>query len=249
VSEASYYFTNLVSAESFIANLDAGSLSMDKEEFERSMQVATLSLNSLLHADYHTGDFLSETVSSMTDANALKAQELNLHRREKSESMLSLQSEELHIQIGEDGDGQITEKGFLAPNKNNEGINNFDTANMSVVKLESKGASAVLHEDRTGQLAREYPFLYTSAGDLRIQDVESLLNSYKELVLKYVSLSKAVEALLSLKEKASFVIGKADSDGSQHTRNQQDKEIELVSSSTRLNEDCIVSKHEHCAEL
>lgn len=249
VSEASYYFTNLVSAESFIANLDAGSLSMDKEEFERSMQVATLSLNSLLHADYHTGDFLSETVSSMTDANALKAQELNLHRREKSESMLSLQSEELHIQIGEDDDGQITEKGFLAPNKNNEGINNFDAANMSVVKLESKGASAVLQEDRTGQLAREYPFLYTSAGDLRIQDVESLLNSYKELVLKYVSLSKAVEALLSLKEKASFVIGKADSDGSQHTRNQQDKEIELVSSSTRLNEDCIVSKHEHCAEL
>lgn len=249
VSEASYYFTNLVSAESFIANLDAGSLSMDKEEFERSMQAAKLSSNdSSLHADYHTGDFLLETVSSMTDANALKVQELNLNRREKSESTLSLHSEELQTEISEDGYGQIMETSFLAPNKNNEGINNFDAENMSVVKLESKGASAVLHADRTGQLAREYPFLYTSAGDLRIQDVESLLNSYKELVLKYVSLSKAVEALLSLKAKASFVIGKADSDGSQQARNQQDKEIELVSSSSILNKDCIVPEHEHYAE-
>lgn len=250
VSEAAYYFTNLVSAESFIADLDAGSLSMDKEEFERSMQVAKLSLNdSLLHPECHSSDFLSETVSSMTDANALKAQELNLHRRGKSESTLSLHNEELHTQLNEDGYGQIMEKGFLAPNKNNEGMNNFDSADMSVAKLESKGVSAVLHAERTGQLAGEYPFLYTSAGELRIQDVESLLNSYKELVLKYVSLSKAVEALLSLKVKASFVIGKADSDGSQHTRNKQDKEIELVSSSTILNEDCIGSKSEDCAEL
>lgn len=250
VSEAAYYFTNLVSAESFIANLDAGSLSMDKEEFERSMQAAKLFSNdSSLGADYHTGDFMLETASPMTDANALKVQELNLHRRGKSESTLSLHSEELHTEISEDGYGQIMETSFLAPNKNNEGINNFDAEKMSVVKLESKGANAVLHADRTGQLAREYPFLYTSAGDLRIQDVESLLNSYKELVLKYVSLSKAFEALLSLKVKASFVIGKAESDGSQQARNQQDKEIELVSSSSVLNEACIESKHEHCAEL
>lgn len=42
VSESSYYFTNLVSAKSFIVQLNAKSLSMDEIEFEESMQAAKL---------------------------------------------------------------------------------------------------------------------------------------------------------------------------------------------------------------
>ncbi|KAJ6855299.1 hypothetical protein NC651_040078 [Populus alba x Populus x berolinensis] len=42
VSEPAYYFTNLVSAKSFIVQLDAKSLSMDEIEFEESMQAAML---------------------------------------------------------------------------------------------------------------------------------------------------------------------------------------------------------------
>ncbi|XP_010999498.1 PREDICTED: vacuolar protein sorting-associated protein 9A-like isoform X1 [Populus euphratica] len=42
VSEPAYYFTNLVSAKSFIVQLDAKSLSMDEIEFEESMQAAKL---------------------------------------------------------------------------------------------------------------------------------------------------------------------------------------------------------------
>ncbi|XP_061987839.1 vacuolar protein sorting-associated protein 9A-like isoform X2 [Populus nigra] len=42
VSEPAYYFTNLVSAKSFIGQLDAKSLSMDEIEFEESMQAAKL---------------------------------------------------------------------------------------------------------------------------------------------------------------------------------------------------------------
>ncbi|XP_047320059.1 vacuolar protein sorting-associated protein 9A-like [Impatiens glandulifera] len=40
VSEAAYYFTNLVSVNSFIVNLDAKSLSIDENEFHDSMQTA-----------------------------------------------------------------------------------------------------------------------------------------------------------------------------------------------------------------
>ncbi|KAJ6858854.1 hypothetical protein NC652_041218 [Populus alba x Populus x berolinensis] len=42
ISEPAYYFTNLVSAKSFIVQLDAKSLSMDEIEFEEGMQAAKL---------------------------------------------------------------------------------------------------------------------------------------------------------------------------------------------------------------
>ncbi|KAK9271105.1 hypothetical protein L1049_026694 [Liquidambar formosana] len=42
VSEVAYYFTNLVSAKSFIADLDSKSLSIDEIEFQESMQAARL---------------------------------------------------------------------------------------------------------------------------------------------------------------------------------------------------------------
>ena len=40
VSEAAYYLTNLVSAKTFISELNAKSLSIDQIEFEESMQAA-----------------------------------------------------------------------------------------------------------------------------------------------------------------------------------------------------------------
>nr|KYP49951.1 Vacuolar protein sorting-associated protein 9a [Cajanus cajan] len=42
ISEAEYYFTNLVSAKSFIVDLNAKSLSMDEIKFEENMQAAKL---------------------------------------------------------------------------------------------------------------------------------------------------------------------------------------------------------------
>ncbi|KAJ4713905.1 vacuolar protein sorting-associated protein 9A-like [Melia azedarach] len=42
VSEAAYYFTNLVSAKTFIVDLNAKSLSIEEIEFEESMQAARL---------------------------------------------------------------------------------------------------------------------------------------------------------------------------------------------------------------
>eukprot|EP01018_Ginkgo_biloba_P022990 Gb_16431 [translate_table: standard] len=257
VSEAAYFFTNLASTESFIANLDAESLSIDKEEFERSMQVAKLALNdSSLHADYLTRNYVLETVPSMSDVTVLKTQVPNLHRRGGSESTLSVCSEDLEPKMAGNIYGQRSAKGFLAsmgkPNKNTI-VNSVDVAKMSVLKLERKGALAVLHADCTGQLAREYPFLYTSAGDLRLQDVESLLSSYKELVLKYVSLSKAVENFSSHKTQAPFgddaQSRKADSDDSQQTKNHENRAILSASSPSGLDEDNSGSQIKHSIQL
>ncbi|GER27466.1 vacuolar sorting protein 9 domain [Striga asiatica] len=39
---------------------------------------------------------------------------------------------------------------------------------------------------------RDFPFLYSQTGDLTVGDVEDLLNSYKQLVFKYVCLTKGL---------------------------------------------------------
>ncbi|CAM6041414.1 unnamed protein product, partial [Sphagnum compactum] len=116
ISEASYFYTNLVSAETFISTLEAKSLSMDKGEYEKQLQAARAVLD---------GMNMPSPLPSRT--------------------------------------------------------------------LEAAAIPAVLEADRSGQLAIDYPYLYASAGDLRVANVESLLSAYKELALKYCVLCKAVE--------------------------------------------------------
>jgi len=52
ISEAEYYFTNLVSAKTFIIELNAKSLSIDEIKFEECMQAAKLAkkVTSELHS-------------------------------------------------------------------------------------------------------------------------------------------------------------------------------------------------------
>ncbi|XP_047323305.1 vacuolar protein sorting-associated protein 9A-like [Impatiens glandulifera] len=47
VSESAYYFTNMLSAESFISNIDANALSMDEHEYEKNMEFARTLLSGL----------------------------------------------------------------------------------------------------------------------------------------------------------------------------------------------------------
>lgn len=49
VSEEAYYFTNLVSAKSFIVDLDANSVSMDETEFLEGMSAASLANQPMTH--------------------------------------------------------------------------------------------------------------------------------------------------------------------------------------------------------
>ena len=153
VSEAAYYFTNLVSAESFIENLNAASLSMDEKEFEKKMILARESLR-------RTTNLPHGSISPNTSHSA--------------ESL--------------EGQTKVPKVGFPSVSSNN-------TSMVSLSKLQADGSSALIAADKVGQLAREFPFLYASVGDLRIEDVESLLNDYKELVLKYYSLCKTIEKM------------------------------------------------------
>ncbi|MCO5614860.1 hypothetical protein L7F22_069145 [Adiantum nelumboides] len=152
VSEPAYFFTNLVSAESFIENLNASSLSMDERDFQKKMTLA------------------KESFDAMT----------SLPRA------LDILTEHVHTQSTENLEVQTMPVGGAAPAPKEK---------MYAHTLQISGSSAVLQADKAGHLAREYPFLYATVGDLRVEDVESLLTDYKELVLKYYALHKAVENL------------------------------------------------------
>ncbi|XP_050253391.1 vacuolar protein sorting-associated protein 9A-like isoform X2 [Quercus robur] len=76
VSEAAYYFTNLVSAKTFIVDLNGKSLSMDEIKFEESMQAARLT-----QTNRATQIEASPTLQGQTDPTLTR-----MHDKEKDTS-------------------------------------------------------------------------------------------------------------------------------------------------------------------
>lgn len=169
VSEAAYFFTNILSAESFIMNIDANSLSMDETEFESNMQSAQAVLYGL-SAD-------SDNIISHNDQNAGEAvapkQAVNTNKRQASASQ-----PEFTIESSE-------------TKPRNEDQPSTDKT-PSISDLENKGAAMIMKEDNADDFFQNFPYFYSQAGVLTVGDVEELLNNYKQLVFKYVCLSKGL---------------------------------------------------------
>lgn len=238
VSEAAYFFTNLVSAESFIKNMDAKSLSMDEREFEKSMQTAKLLLNGTTsHVNYPANHSSAEAVQFMSESTIPKMQVHKLHQKEGNEELQPLGEYQASIMSAKQPPVSI---GKMDQSNEAYAKDSSEASRMSAQKLEEKEAAAVLHTAHSGQLIREYPFLYASAGDLRVEDVETLLIAYKELVLKYVSLSKAVESSSSHKGQFAFKGDvqprKADLDVSKKERDQNDQKTMSAPTLSTMNE-------------
>lgn len=238
VSEAAYFFTNLVSAESFIKNMDAKSLSMDEREFEKSMQTAKLLLNGTTsHVNYPANHSSAEAVQFMSESTIPKMQVHKLHQKEGNEELQPLGEYQASIMSAKQPPVSI---GKMDQSNEAYAKDSSEASRVSAQKLEEKEAAAVLHTAHSGQLIREYPFLYASAGDLRVEDVETLLIAYKELVLKYVSLSKAVESSSSHKGQFAFKgdvkSRKADLDVSKKERDQNDQKTMSAPTLSTMNE-------------
>ncbi|KAI3748655.1 hypothetical protein L6452_11900 [Arctium lappa] len=153
VGEAAYFFTNMLSAEAFITNIDGKALSMDETEFQKNMESAQTLIYGL-SGDYDGGESIPEPK----------------HDHENSSSV----------------EVESTTKGENA--KDQQQVNKIP----SISDLENKGASIVMKEEAGIEEFRKFPYLYSRTGDLTVGDVEELLNSYKQLVVKYVSLAKGL---------------------------------------------------------
>uniref|UniRef100_A0A0D3EGR5 Vacuolar protein sorting-associated protein 9A n=1 Tax=Brassica oleracea var. oleracea TaxID=109376 RepID=A0A0D3EGR5_BRAOL len=174
VGEASYFFTNLRSAESFISNIDAKSLSMDESDFEKKMESARARLSGLGSQSYHTDHGAAPTA----------------HNPKRETTLLQSQSSG-----SLSGTNETLNQRSELPIKKAESISD----------LENKGAATLLNDNsEASKILKEYPYVFASAGDLRVGDVEGLLNDYKQLVFKYVCLSKGLgDAATSLASSSS----------------------------------------------
>lgn len=167
VGEAAYFFTNMLSAMSFVLNINAESLSMDEAEFDKNMESA----RSLLSG-------LSAAIDELPTRSSR-----NFGHDFKSESSLS-----------------------SLVNKEEEKEDHSRVMKMpSFLDLENKGATVLLNEDQLNQVFQDYPYLFSHVGDLTVNDVEDLLNNYKQLVFKYVCLSRGIDMNKELKKDAGRV--------------------------------------------
>ena len=169
VSEAAYFFTNILSAESFIWNIDAQSLSMDEAEYQRSMESARALLLGLSSNSESPGNQINE-----------EPVEQKMETTKTKRDIKSIVKEQ-----------DLAQRTYDL-NKDHDGKDQSVTNRSSVSDLENHGTTDLLKEDQLSRYFLDYPFLYARAGDLTTEDVENLLNSYKQLVLKYVSLCKGI---------------------------------------------------------
>ncbi|GAA0158756.1 guanyl-nucleotide exchange factor [Lithospermum erythrorhizon] len=159
VGETSYFFTNVLSAESFILNIDAKAISLDETEFEQNMESARALLFGL------SGE---GTVQGHQDGGNLAETDMRKSTSPESSGAES-RSDELHIR-GRESLGKIP----------------------SASDLESKGATTIMKHEDINQVFQEFPYFFSRAGDLTISDVEDLLCNYKQLVFRYICLSKGL---------------------------------------------------------
>ncbi|KAK7311586.1 hypothetical protein RJT34_09829 [Clitoria ternatea] len=169
VAEAAYYFTNMLSAESFISNIDAKAISMDEAEFERNMEFA----RAMLSADTQDPSSPYQNNGQLPRAELTKhiSQALNDNKDPALRTPSVAKAESKKVTFADE---------LLI------------TKVPSLSDLENKGASMILKEDKLNDVFREFPYIFASAGDLTLGDVEELLNNYKELVSRYLCLSKGL---------------------------------------------------------
>ncbi|KAL4458115.1 hypothetical protein ABPG75_012980 [Micractinium tetrahymenae] len=67
-----------------------------------------------------------------------------------------------------------------------------------IEEMVAEGTRHVLAAEAAGQLQHRYPFMYAQAEDLSLADVQAVLVGYKELLLRYEALSRALQQQLGL---------------------------------------------------
>ncbi|KAL9995835.1 putative VPS9 domain, RABX5, catalytic core helical domain-containing protein [Helianthus debilis subsp. tardiflorus] len=190
VGEAAYFFTNMLSAESFVMNINGESLSMDETEFQKNMESAQALIYGL-SGDYDGGQSQSQSISEPKEV------------KKENSSTVAVES---------------TSSSTVAVESTTEEANKEQPVSKipSVSDLENKGASMILKDETSIKEFMNFPYFYSRAGDLTVGDVEDLLNSYKQLVLKYVSLAKGlgVPASSSETQNKSVTTDAAEDEGS-----------------------------------
>jgi hypothetical protein len=83
-----------------------------------------------------------------------------------------------------------------------------------IEEMVAEGTRHVLAAEAAGQLQQRYPYMYAQAEDLSVAEVEGVLVGYKELLLRYEALSRALQQQLGLLPGAAPADGGSSTSGS-----------------------------------
>ncbi|KAE8729348.1 Vacuolar protein sorting-associated protein 9A [Hibiscus syriacus] len=164
VSEAAYFFTNMLSAEAFISNLDG----------------------------------LSNQINQIAGQDQREPTESRHHTLKEDHAVRPKSSE--GKRLSKEDQSSLTK---IA----------------SISQLENRGATMLLEDHRMSNVFREYPYMFAHAGDFTINDVEDLLNNYKQLVFKYVCLLKGSDGA-----SAAFPLSRSQAQPGQHVETVEKSE-------------------------
>jgi hypothetical protein len=214
--EAAYFYTNMVSATTFIETIEPNSLSIDPAEFIAHMQAAgvpgsednsndnkeanaSASNSNAAGTDLLSGSdvvvggeeekkrTMTMTTPPAAAAAAAAAPEANVAMTGQEESLLNPS----HIAAAAPEDRRLSN-----PSSTSGGNpSSSSTSLLPLSAVEEKGSGMLLEAEGLGELHMRYKFLYASLSDLKLKDVKVLLDDYKEIALKYESLSRGYKLL------------------------------------------------------
>lgn len=186
-SEAAYFYTNVMSATSFISTVNADSLTIDKKEFIGNMRAAGIPFPD------------TEAASATGDDGA----------QQESQAAIEGDGDELR-RADADGEGsaplpsavELSDMSAPSPSKAPPPRSAAAVASampplLEVLdKIEKLGVAAVAGT-RGGELRNSYSYIDSSAGSLKVSDVSGLLVEYKELALRHECMVRGLKAWYS----------------------------------------------------
>lgn len=203
VSEAAYFFTNLVSAARFLGRCAANDFTnMDVEMFERVMNEDGVLASVDLDEDEEIAETPVEAASAENPPPSTPPPQISVEEMSAALSAL------------EGGDTSTTPREI--PKNTGGGVGDYATDDdnlhtptsraaapyvpwRTTEDVEAEGATQLTALDVAGNLtlSSDYKFLYAKVEDLTVGDVARLLHDYKGLALQYESLSRGVAKVLT----------------------------------------------------
>ena len=183
-SEAAYFYTNVMSATSFISTVNADSLSIDKKVFIENMRAAGIPFPD---ADAEKGDTTAgaggaeEAAFPPTAAPFATAAESQLRSTGGDGPSTSVAEQLPQGAIRQQAPGRLTGAVVMPPLS--EILDSIERLGVAAVK-EMKG----------GELRNSYSYIDSSSNDLKVSDVSGLLVEYKELALRHECMARGIKA-------------------------------------------------------
>lgn len=152
---------------------------MDEVEFESNMESAKLLLSGLSKNLETSQTQIDQNFVQVTSSEPTEQKPASITRKHQHPSR--------HPQSVVESSETVSRNEEL----NDKDQNSLNKAT-SISDIENEGAMMLLKEQEASQNFREFPYLYSQAGDLTVGEVEDLLTNYKQLVFKYVCLAKGL---------------------------------------------------------